>query len=347
MHAGSGVRGGRRRGGEREREKKGEGEGSHGVQRSAVGASFQQALRRYRSRAMMRGLCVDGAYGRVGGLCIDERATMTGTGDRKFGGVVGLWALLFALLMVWGCPSVEAPEPAEGNNGANNSNNANNGSNNLPDGSCTTDSDCELGEVCDLRLGECATERSCGRDADCPGGEVCAANVCEAAPPPCTAASCGAGEFCDAATGRCEAVRGGLCDPCAEDAECGDGADRCVVLTGASSGSCGRACSKGCPVGFNCVGGQCAPLSGMCDGATRCALVECPEGEVCDPADQQCKAGCTGDGDCVEVPRSFCRGDGACVECFASTDCGEGCVVTRGWVVRGVRDLGGLWGWDL
>lgn len=116
---------------------------------------------------------------------------------------------------------------------------------------CTTDDDCEDGEVC--TDGACVTP-DCTSDDDCADGEVCDDGACVTA---CTSDDdCADGEVCDTDTGICETgctddtdcddgtfCNGeetcnddGVCEdgeaPCAEDEMCDEDADECVTDEG-------------------------------------------------------------------------------------------------------------------
>lgn len=123
----------------------------------------------------------------------------------------------------------------------------------------------------------------------------------------------------------------GLCEPCTEDSMCGGELDRCLQLPNEPSPTCVTDCStdpEACPEGFSCLTVQelpridlCIPDSFACED--RCAGVNCPQGQGCDPVDGQCTAllglcdlDCTADSlcggpedRCVNIPEvneSYC-----------------------------------------
>ena len=104
-----------------------------------------------------------------------------------------------------------------------------------------------------------------------------------------------------------------LCQPCAEDSECGGDQDKCFEMPAgdkACTRSCDPAAADACPGGFRCRQVesdpdvfQCLPNDLTCEN--RCSGVDCADGEVCDPWTGQCTeslgtcgTGCTGDSVC-------------------------------------------------
>ena len=156
---------------------------------------------------------------------------------------------------------------------------------------------------------------SCGND--CTDLFANGTTICDVSgdQPACAVGTCNEGFF-KANPFTCLPLQSSLCLPCNQDANCVVPGDRCLVKTGASTGSCGRDCSleslhgpfdganPACPAGYTCedvagVGAgtqQCVPTSGSCDclpdnaGLERsCAISNgagtCFGSEVCEPAD--------------------------------------------------------------
>lgn len=111
--------------------------------------------------------------------------------------------------------------------------------------------------------------------------------------PVCVATSCDPG-YTPSRTGRCVPVAERLCLACADDGDCGDfvGA-RCTSLGGEQR--CAIDCALGCPTGFACREGLCAPPSGSCsceagDDYTFACALEGPMGLRC-PGSSECRSG--------------------------------------------------------
>jgi phosphatidylserine/phosphatidylglycerophosphate/cardiolipin synthase-like enzyme len=85
-----------------------------------------------------------------------------------------------------------------------------------------------------------------------------------------------------------------LCVPCASDADCGGGANRCLDLSQGGV-ACGVDCSAAsCPDGFLCAsiaggGANCIPAAGACPATAPCGG-SCPAGWRCDEAANSCVA---------------------------------------------------------
>jgi hypothetical protein len=138
-------------------------------------------------------------------------------------------------------------------------------------GDCTTDSECSLGQVCDVATGQC---------------RVCVGLECEQTTDAC-GGICTADQVCDQATGTCtNAPANGAdwaCAPCTTEAECEGGL--CVPL------SSGKVCLQGCGsdndcvTGWSCQAGACAPAGFSCSG---CLTDGCAAGQVCNTISGQC-----------------------------------------------------------
>ena len=153
----------------------------------------------------------------------------------------------------------------------------------VPTGRCTSDIQCELGQVCDTNRGSCVA--GCRRDGDCPGtscrcGEVPCA--CTGSTPEelarCTLGTCDPnfcsndtfcryGELCapqpDAGMSRNTCYsdfdfdRRPYCARCTSGGgidTCGRGPNFCITDTRTASTYCGADCSMGqqCPRGYGC-----------------------------------------------------------------------------------------------
>lgn len=270
-------------------------------------------------------------------------------------------------LAAWACSDDASGDGSGGNNASTNSgtsgtnsgtsgtnaNTANNGA----VVTCTADTDCGAGEVCDTanqvcqpgcasdadcssaqRCGDggfCVARGTCSTGDDCADGEVCntcSGGRCEASPNPAgrfcqTDQNCAVGEFCDTCRATCRPL-GSDCDPCQEDIECDGSGSVCLDF---SSG--GRFCAIGCgsvsdcPLGFACepapgaAGNVCLPISGDCTSPGECAEDEdCPAGERCGPT-LACVDGCT-EGTC---PNGEVCDTGICKPpCTSDAECPEG-----------------------
>jgi|LNFM01.1.fsa_nt_gb Cys-rich repeat protein len=171
---------------------------------------------------------------------------------------------------------------------------------------CTSNAQCEQGQVCDRAIGECVPASSgCTSTAMCPAGEYCDdRNTCV---PGCSTngdcATLGMGLVCNPTTRRCEA--GGGCGTgmaCAMGQSCVDGRCRtpeqvcqfnfqCAAGQQCIDGRCIAGCSMAvpCPTGQTCTNGVCGyPTGGDCG--------RCPEGQVCSAG--VCTQGCTSDTSC-------------------------------------------------
>ena len=240
--------------------------------------------------------------------------------------------------------------------------------------SCTEDDDCEGNDICDPGLERCVP--ACTEDTDCARSEACnsASGQCESRAACNAELPCGEGESCDSCVGVCVRSDGpfcvedqncpsfdqfcdqcsqqclprlGICEPCIDNYQCGEAADRCLVYSDGAT-FCGRACGAGfaCPTGSTCSEehGQCIPLSGDCLSEDACSEDDecsgiqvcsahgvcvdgCSSDDVC-PSPTVCSAGrcedpclgpedCDGENECVE---GHCRRPGGC---NTSRDCPE------------------------
>lgn len=209
-------------------------------------------------------------------------------------------------------------------------------------------------------------EASCGIDCDedapCPTGYFCAvldegAGVQQCVPEQltcvdrCSDVDCAAGEVCDPVSGACRRPLR-LCETgCVLNSLCGDGPeDLCLNVPGTSDGE--RACFTGCnpeaeepecPADYFCAQidpdndptrGVCFPFEGTC--VDRCATVDCPGGQNCDPVTGQCSPsmfgacdpGCTNNAQCGgqdDICLNLGIGDGShCWQDCTSSECPSG-----------------------
>lgn len=125
------------------------------------------------------------------------------------------------------------------------------------------------------------------------------------------AATCG-GDDCNDMDPR---VHPGVAETCATpvDRNCDDAVPQCPAGTTCFQGLCAAPCGElGCAAGFTCVtsdggAGGCVP--------SACAMVTCPEGQVCGP--MGCQDPCAG---AVCPAGQVCRG-GACIDPCAGVRC--------------------------
>lgn len=167
--------------------------------------------------------------------------------------------------------------------------------------SCTADTDCSLGEVCQVQDKECIVA----------GCEFCTADQICYKPTPDAAGSCSAPQCLnndDCPDGTC---REGQCATggCVSNDECADG-EVCNLVgqCEASDGTC--AGDSDCPSGQVCKDDACV--------AGCSTNEECEDGEFCN-AEQTCETGCR---DSMECPSGQLCTDGACA-CDA-TSCADG-----------------------
>jgi MYXO-CTERM domain-containing protein len=169
------------------------------------------------------------------------------------------------------------------------------------------DVECPAGEFCDPDTGACVDPCT---TVECLPGQTCQGGLCFDCFDP--GFGCAAGERCVAngdGVGECEP------DPCA-DVECESGEycreGECVALT----------CEPECAEGQRCVEGECV--------ADMCAGVDCPAGQICNPANGNCITDVCEDSECP--PGQACHpGTGGCIPdpCFG-VNCPPGfdCEVT-------------------
>jgi Cys-rich repeat protein len=155
-----------------------------------------------------------------------------------------------------------------------------------PVAECSTDTDCEDGEVCDVPNGSCepAPEPTCSADSECEADEICdvPSGECVAAPPPpCTSdAQCATGEACDVQSGECVALPP---TECTADADCATGL-LCDLIIGEcfvpepepclSDSECpGQVCN---PSSGECIAAPAIPIGGACSDDLDCAAEVCP-----------------------------------------------------------------------
>ncbi len=226
-------------------------------------------------------------------------------------------------------------------------------------GSCTTDKDCNKGNIC---VSNTCQAVKCSTTADCPSG------VCDPQTGTCTPRECtldkdcgGANMYCD--NGLCKpktvggdivvtdlpqgdvqadgtttdtggpVVKGDDCKKCDSNADCSDGYD-CITL---SAG--GKFCLKKCKTAGDCISGyvcyaastsgkNCVPPSYKC---VECATKGCPSGKVCDLSNGSCKdkvatcQPCSLDWECGIGNRCYRKdpnAKGVCMpECKSASDC--------------------------
>ena len=204
----------------------------------------------------------------------------------------------------------------------------------VPRGRCTSDLQCELGEVCDVKRSVCAA--GCRSNGDCPGtscrcGDVACA--CTGTTPEerarCTIGECDGtfcadesfcrfGEICgvplDAGETRARCLSDfdidvrPYCARCTSGGgidTCGTGANYCIIDTRTASTYCGADCSEGqtCPRGYGCRDIRIVLSRWQCGGTQTCPG---DQGLPCGK-DEDCKRG----GSCLKAPgqpNGFCAG---------------------------------------
>jgi MYXO-CTERM domain-containing protein len=206
------------------------------------------------------------------------------------------------------------------------------------DGNQCTQERCEAGEcvrqdlagACDdgnaCTADDSCVDRTCvGRDVDCEDGNPCTVGACDEATgcsqtpiPNCcpSDAACGEGEGCF--DDGCSPV---LCAACETDADCGAGANRCVMFP--SGQRCAVACEgqgAPCPDGTVCRPvndtWQCLPESGDCECVPH-AYFGCDEGNsvwftscfAVDEVREDCAGRGCAHGDCCPAGTHEERGD--------------------------------------
>jgi hypothetical protein len=187
-----------------------------------------------------------------------------------------------------------------------------------PPWECTTDDDCDGGQVCDCShaciepgwlfcAGElCKDEASCSKWSEC--------QPCE------RDANCGSAKYCDPCVHMCYEQRD-LCDPCTPmqcdpvAGTCEESGNQCAeagaCIEYVDGGAyCARACMNdyGCPLNYKCreIPGfpqkQCIPETGSCENLTECETdADCQDqgyGFICNEALHICAPGCIEDESC-------------------------------------------------
>jgi hypothetical protein len=204
----------------------------------------------------------------------------------------------------------------------------------LSRGRCTTDVQCQLGEVCDGRRGVCAT--GCKSNGDCPGSACRCGDVacgCTGATPEerarcqlgvCDSSFCADDSFCrfgevcgippDSGVTRAQCysdfdidVRP-YCSRCASGGgidTCGSGANYCIIDTRTNATYCGADCSEGqsCPRGYGCRDIRIVLTRWRCNASTPCPS----DNTLPCSTDSECRRG----GKCLKNPgetSGFCAG---------------------------------------
>lgn len=199
------------------------------------------------------------------------------------------------------------------------------------DTACTSNAQCDAGDVCNL-AGQCVEgDGTCASSIECPSGEFCLSGNCVAG---CEAdTACNEGEYCDTADHTCKAgcTTNAECTASASQPECAAGKCVCTV----------ESCSEGT---------VCAD-SGACEAVSSCTQVICDGGKVCDPTTLKCIVSCTADScgvneacntatgqceitNCPGEDPSQCDGDARrpfwdpircfCAECLTTDNCDTG-----------------------
>jgi hypothetical protein len=159
---------------------------------------------------------------------------------------------------------------------------------------CTSDSQCAAGNICDLKTNLCGDKKrlgqACASSDECLTGNFCVDGVC------CGASSCGTCQACNVTgrAGNCSAVPVGAAEPharCVPAPPCGftgtcDGTGQC--LNAPTTTSCGQStCS-----------GSTATQMGFCNGAGTCSQISVS----CSPylcGTDACRTSCATDDDCI------------------------------------------------
>jgi hypothetical protein len=136
--------------------------------------------------------------------------------------------------------------------------------------------------------------------------------------PPVCVSSCTGAADCPGSPYFCEAVASGSdagecipnspshCLECAQDSDCGSLAERCVQAPGDIAKACHVDCTlsaAACPSDYQCQGGLCAPLVGICEDALGgyCDRLNIPQ-----PCQRSNDAGtCIGERDCLATSKRF------------------------------------------
>ncbi|MFZ9886798.1 MAG: hypothetical protein ACO3JL_04775 [Myxococcota bacterium] len=206
---------------------------------------------------------------------------------------------------------------------------------------CTSDGECELGELCI----QSACAAGCRDSRDCPAvSPACALDAAEnGLCVQCTdaAAHCAPSEVCadygcriacatenvGCTDGVCD-VEAGYCVGCLEDSHCPTG-EICE----------GRSCIEGCRDDRDCPEGLICDDNQQCVGGCDPVNDTCPVGAHCDVATRSCVVGCNGDDDrCLEGDVCVDEQGGAGWRCRAACDNDNPCPADRTCLAGVCRD---------
>jgi hypothetical protein len=284
---------------------------------------------------------------------------------------IALWMLCSFSLIGYGCTDDESTSAMNGlSGGASNagietsSASGAEGMNTSTDGgsmgdepvgpsSCSTDEDCQAGQLCDQESMSCRL--GCSSDLDCGPTSACINALCTPLPSCADGASCDANsmcncddrcvpmvgnpctqdnmcpvsEYCNTCEGQCK-PRVAPCAPCASTLSCERPADLCAGIGAQAQDVCLRACAgqgtcDNLGPGYECQdfdgATYCIPASGTCEGLTGCSLdSECPPDQFCNER-QQCQPGCEEDTSCPNG--QLCQGLRCAPPCTVDTECGQ------------------------
>lgn len=217
--------------------------------------------------------------------------------------------------------------------------------------SCTSDSECAPGEICEIDEVPPPCECPAGaQDCVCGGQRV--AGVCVPLPQtdPCDGVTCGAGEHCEVEPVEC--VRA-PCPPqpiCVPDDPCfGAWVDETGACRAPNDGTYPDACCAGacatdaeCGSGGTCWDGLCVTscpaetdprVTYVCKGEL-CWVIDgwiCPEGQA--PFSNTCGGGCAEIGACDHLDEAACLSDPICDALYEEQtfcDASGACATTRG-----------------
>ena len=202
--------------------------------------------------------------------------------------------------------------------------------------SCSVDSDCSGGQVCNISNGQCY---ECVYDKDCGTNETCNNHRCEAVDL-CAGVNCAGGQSCNTDTGQCECPSGEVFyeNQC-QAPSCKNDAVKCSGNTPvcADNGKCVECISaENCGANEICSGNTCQTVD-------RCKDVSCTGGKSCNPDNGICicpsgkidnngtceTPNCANGGTTCKGSTPQCTTDGRCVECIKDGDCsgaGEKCL---------------------
>lgn len=200
--------------------------------------------------------------------------------------------------------------------------------NNKCQNKCTSDSQCTTLNslaICDIASGKCQlppTGGSCSSDIDCPIGQVCTSGNCVSQPivqgsrcdatPQCpTGLICTNGGTCEAIVSTCS-----LSSECETGLECISGL--CAVFCGAVDCRCDGTGQGSCNTGLNCVNFYCAVPTFAALGES-CIYIACGSGMYCN-GESFCGSGAgaqTGEA-CTTLAN--CQKGDYCVSNFCSSE---------------------------